>query len=251
MSGEAWKPRGTFTHHWFANLSAKLWSKYVLPHFAMREGAIRYLELGVAEGQSLLWAVEHLGRPSGLFVGVDPFLPSRGWKPDEGHAHRDAALKNISAFFHQTPFEGENDGRQFYPFRQSGTNLICEVYPEPSVEFLKREERPFDVVYVDGNHDAPHAVLDMMLGFKLLGEGGLLIVDDYERRYRGGRPQVRVACDAFEATFWGYFDVKYVHPKQICYVKVRRRGRREYPPTLEMGEVIKPSGETGEPIGRE
>lgn len=245
MKQAAWKPKGTFSHHWFANLTARLWQQFVLPHFAKHEGPLNYLEVGVAEGQSLLFALEHFGRPGGLFVGIDPFLPSRNWKPEEGNQHRDRALDNLSIFFGSKPDRQQSfdDGRHWFRFVKD--RLACEIFPQPSGEHLRREQRQFDVVYIDGNHDAPHAMLDVMLGFNLLREGGLLIVDDYERYMRGGRPQVKPTCDAFEMIFWGYWDCLYRHPKQVCYEKVRRRRRGEYPPMMVRGPVVSPAGDTG------
>ncbi len=37
----------------------------------------------------------------------------------------------------------------------------------------------FDMVYVDGSHEAPDVLLDALLGFKLLRCGGALVFDDY------------------------------------------------------------------------
>nr|WP_279308106.1 class I SAM-dependent methyltransferase [Niveispirillum sp. BGYR6] len=37
----------------------------------------------------------------------------------------------------------------------------------------------FDMVYIDGSHQAPDVLCDAVLGFKLLKVGGLLVFDDY------------------------------------------------------------------------
>jgi len=37
----------------------------------------------------------------------------------------------------------------------------------------------FDLVYVDGSHQAPDVLTDAVLGFQLLSAGGLMIFDDY------------------------------------------------------------------------
>lgn len=242
----AWTPKGEFQHNWFMNLTAELWQKFILPRLYAIEGPINYIETGVADGQSLIWALQHFQRPGGLFVGVDPFLPSRNWKPGEGKAHQARAEKNLELWY---GCEGVEHPRNMLCF-DADKRPRCELHREDSQTYLGDENRKFHIGYVDGSHDAPQCNFDMTAIWKTLHLGGLLVVDDYERRYRGGRPQVRVACDAFEYTHWGYFDVLYIHPKQKCYVKVRRRGRRDYPPTLVMGPVIAPKGETGEPLGR-
>ena len=37
----------------------------------------------------------------------------------------------------------------------------------------------FDLVYIDGSHQAPDVLCDAVLGFRLLRSGGLMIFDDY------------------------------------------------------------------------
>lgn len=37
----------------------------------------------------------------------------------------------------------------------------------------------FDLIYVDGSHDAPDVLADAVLGFQLLAVGGIMIFDDY------------------------------------------------------------------------
>ena len=245
----------TFTHQWFHNLTAKLWSRYLLPHKA---GIDRYLEIGVAEGQSLIWVLQHLldDKPAGYAVGVDPFLDARNWHHGEGDAHKVAALGNISAMLGRQEirlYYTDQRHRDFkywrWPLHGDGPmdalESYCEIQPYPSQEYLLRERREFDLAYVDGNHDAQNALLDILLAYNLLRDGGILVIDDYERHLRGGRPQVRPAVDAFEITHHGLFDPIYRHPKQVAFVKrAKRRRRREYPPMLEAVPAITPTGDT-------
>lgn len=235
-----------FQHNWFNHLTGKLWAEYLMRY---KPSISRYLECGVAEGQSMLWVLKNLldDKPEGYAVGVDPFLDARSWHSGEGDAHRANAVGNLTALLGGKPVSFTN-GMYLWGIRADGKErpVICELHQQPSQAYLKIEHREFDMAYVDGNHEAPKAMLDILLCFGLLREGGLLVVDDYERYMRGGMPQVRPAVNAFMSTHRGYFDVVYEHPKQIAFIKrkkLRRRG--DYPPTLIAVPSIEPSGDTG------
>ena len=71
---------------------------------------------------------------------------------------------------------------------------------------LLRREVAADLLYVDGGHDAPTVLRDLVTGFDLVKVGGLLICDDYlwdDPRFGGnrtlGRP--KIAIDAFSTIY--------------------------------------------------
>jgi len=245
----AWKPAGTFTHYWFANLTAELWSRYILP----RKAAINsYLEVGVSEGMSMLWVLEHLLRdnPGGLAVGIDVFTPARNWHVGEGDEHRDRALANVGGFYELPLTKGGLDPGDFQHdwWYKTGIDAqpSCEIHKGDSRDLLRYEERRFDMVYIDGGHDAEVALPDIVNGFRLLNSNGIFVIDDVERKMRGARPQVQLAVDAFERCYEGYYDPLYEHAMQKAYVKRPKRRRGQYPPILEAGPVIKPRGPINE-----
>jgi hypothetical protein len=60
----------------------------------------------------------------------------------------------------------------------------------------------FDLVYVDGSHQAPDVLMDAVLGFNLLRVGGVMIFDDYtwfEKLPQGKDPLrcPKLAIDSF------------------------------------------------------
>lgn len=240
----AWKPKGTFDHYWFCNLTASLWERYVLPRKA---SIAHYLECGVCEGQSMLWVLEHLlwDKPHGRGVGVDVFTPARNWHHGEGDEHLSRALANISLQFGTEAVASLPSGYEWNGYNGDNTKPACEIYKADSRDFMRLENREFDMVFIDGGHDANVALPDIVNGFRLLREGGLFVIDDIDRRFRGGRVQVRAAMEAFEHCYAGYWDYLYLHQEQVCYVK-RRRRMRGYPRIIEAGPVIAPSGATGD-----
>lgn len=66
---------------------------------------------------------------------------------------------------------------------------------------------PYDLVYIDGDHDYAHALGDLQRFGKEARPGGYILVDDFESKNDVGK-----ACDQFQAeTGWQYIVVPY-HP---------------------------------------
>lgn len=64
----------------------------------------------------------------------------------------------------------------------------------------------FDLVYIDGSHQAPDVIADAVLAFRLLRLGGLLVFDDYlwAEKLPGGTDVLRcprIAVDAFASLY--------------------------------------------------
>ena len=55
----------------------------------------------------------------------------------------------------------------------------------------------FDIVYVDGSHQAPDVLLDMVLAYQLCKVNGLIICDDYVWRIGEVLHEPKIAIDAF------------------------------------------------------
>lgn len=78
----------------------------------------------------------------------------------------------------------------------------------------------YDVIYVDGSHEAAAVLLDALLSWTLLKPGGLLLFDDYlwePKKQASQRPQM--AIDLFLEFFAGRFEL--VH--QGYQVVIRKR----------------------------
>jgi hypothetical protein len=241
---QAWKPQGTFDHYWFRDFGRKLFERYLLPRAASISS---YLEVGVAEGQSMLWALEHLGKPDGLFVGIDPYWDGRRWHVGEGKEHLHRTLDNLSTWYDgRRPVEFTNGLFMWNADEQLKAKPVCQINAVSSQSFLKTESRNFDACYIDGSHNADDALFDIISCFRLLNNNGVMIVDDLDRKLSAGRPQVFQAVEAFKMAFEGWFDVLFWHQRAIGFIKRTRRRRRGYPPILEQGPNIDPSGPTGD-----
>lgn len=135
---------------------------------------LRYLEVGVFEGRSLLWMFENvLTHPSARATVIDVFA-------GDYEATFDA---NLAA-------SGLGD-------------RVTKLVGPSARELRKLDGAGFHIIYIDGSHTADDVLLDAALSWDLLAPGGFLVFDDYAWDGRRGatplpdelRPQL--AIDAF------------------------------------------------------
>jgi len=159
-----------------------VWQK-VLEPYAGRED-LRYLEVGLFEGRSAIWMLENvLTHPSSRLVGIDPF---------------------------DDPYGVEGVEARFYAnLEKSGAAKRVQVIKGYSqLELRKLPLESFDIIYIDGSHDAPDVLEDAVLAHRLLKAGGMLMFDDYTWNLKVPllrRPEA--AIEAFAFFFGGRLEV--------------------------------------------
>ncbi|HEV7268424.1 MAG TPA: class I SAM-dependent methyltransferase [Falsiroseomonas sp.] len=160
----------------------------------------RIVEIGVFEGRATLWFLDRLLRhPESRITCLDSFAG--------GAEHRPEQLTGVEERFRANIAESDGAGK-------------VEVLKGPSfdglVQLLGRGAQA-DFVYVDGSHEAPDVLADMVLGWRLLRPGGVMVCDDYLWS-REDTAQVdilgcpKLAIDAFtnihrrqlDIVLWGY-----------------------------------------------
>lgn len=178
-----------FTRNWFRNRNLPSFREHVFPEWAGKP--ITYMEIGVFEGQSLCWMLEHvLTHRDSRGVGVDPWLITAKLDPEVMEAVRQRAIHNVGKWEKGTLIRGN------------------------SAEVLRRMVRygyegigrktPADLIMIDGNHNAPAVLDDAELCLKLVRVGGQLLFDDVENDKEKSN-HVKQALDQFVAE----------HPDQI------------------------------------
>lgn len=202
-------PDYRFTTEWFT--LAKYGKRLTIPKESTKQryerllmplaGKVEHLlEIGVCEGQSTVWLLENL-KPK-KWVGIDPWQAGRQ-KDWPMHA------KHEENFWHNMEVAARNGfpsaavkPNKEYRFRISDT--VCEAIKARSQDYLRADVdvyypgQPFDLIIVDGDHTGPATMLDAVLCWRKLAIGGLMIFDDFDRRWHNAR-----AC-AHEAIlgFW-------------------------------------------------
>jgi SAM-dependent methyltransferase len=178
----AYRRQYDFTVNWFT-WNIPVWETVLAPF--QGKPNVRYLEVGLYEGRSAVWMLEHvLTHPTARLTGVDVF---------DG-PHKDRCFANI-----------ERTGAPAKATLITGySQLVLRGLPLNS----------FDIIYVDGSHAKNDVLEDAVLSWRLLREGGILIFDDY--RWAGSFVSgtsdsptdfPKAAIDPFVQCFEKQFDV--------------------------------------------
>lgn len=177
-----------FTADWFSH-NAAVW-KQLIESF----GPSKILEVGSYEGRSTCFLIETIGaRKSYDIYCVDP------WRKNESHAvDMDLVEKrfdaNIALAAKSVPHQGSVS-----KFKGSSLDILPGM-------LASGHRESFDLIYVDGSHEAPDVLFDAVLSFQLCRAGGLLIFDDYlwSPGPEGGKDVLKTpkpAIDAFVNIF--------------------------------------------------
>lgn len=143
-----------------------------------------FVEVGSYEGSSAIWTMnELLHSPQSRLYCID------AWAGEEGAEERyQRYLANIAELPGADRIETLRD------------------WSQSALRELLRRGVKADVLYIDGGHDAPTVLRDLVTGFDLVKLGGLVICDDYlwdDARFGGnrtlGRP--KIALDAFTTIY--------------------------------------------------
>jgi hypothetical protein len=163
----------SFTKDWFSP-NICVWEKAMAP--SKGKPRLRYLEIGVFEGRSMIWMLENiLTDPTSAAVGVDPFLVN-----SEERYRANLAIS----------------GQQ---------SRVTTLVGYSQVELRKLPLDSFDFIYIDGSHIPSDILEDAVLSLRLLKTGGVLVFDDYLRAVwpRTEFPEMtpRFAVDVFYSMF--------------------------------------------------
>lgn len=153
---------------------------------------VKMLEIGSFEGRSTVWFLENILTEQGAEITcVDVFSEPR-WELRFDHNIRVSGL-----------------GGKVRKLKGRSEDLLPEL-PRAS----------YDIIYVDGSHEAGAVLMDALLSWTLLKPGGLLLFDDYRwepEKKSSQRPQM--AIDLFLESFAGRFEL--VH--QDYQVVIRKK----------------------------
>lgn len=173
-----------------------------LKEFFSTKSPIKILEIGVCEGRTTLWFINNLLKSADCSIHcIDPGITANGrynlGSDKRVHLHEDFSKNALVKLF----LSGET----------------------------------FDLIYVDGEHNACVALQDILISWRLLRVGGIMVIDDYEMRaddppsYPSYKlfqkyPRLnfihpRVAIDAFITIFRGQYEL-FVDNYQVGVKKI-------------------------------
>ena len=160
----------------------------------------RVVEIGCFEGRSTLWFLERLLRhPGSRITCIDTFAGGAEHTPAQSEGLHGRFLANL----------GES--------RWAHKAEVLRTDSFAGLTGLLASGARADLVYVDGSHEAPDVLADLVLAFRLLPPGGVVLCDDYLwSREETARADVlgcpKLAIDAFtnihrrriDLLEWGY-----------------------------------------------
>ena len=147
---------------------------------------LNYLEIGAFEGRTINWMFDFiLTHPSSKAVTIDTFTDNT-----------EKILK--------------------HNLKTSGHSTKVRILKGRSQEKL-RELKPdsFDVIYVDGSHDAADILSDAVQSWELLKVGGILFFDDYGAQ--GYEIPPKLAIDSFVKVYAKRLEV--IHKDYQLHIK--------------------------------
>jgi len=196
------------TKWWFDDHNREMWEKHLIE--AANPPIESYLEIGVCEGHSMRWVLENL-QPSRA-IGVDMYVVKKRGERDDVLLHEANAQRNLKEWL--TAGVLRLDRRSSWEYL---TELNMHNCIEPDTE-------RFDLVYVDGDHRCLPCATDCFLAWPLVKMGGIMIMDDFDRRYQRGWPMSREGVLAFLNAAEKTYDIIWGEPfrRDVQHVAIRK-----------------------------
>ena len=151
---QAWFTGKHFTYKDYVSNKIPHWAKVLGP---LRQLDLEILEIGALEGRSAIFFLNYL--PKSRVTCIDPF-------PRDLEAVFDGNLSEFSERLEK-----------------------LRAYSLPTLIRLRQKERRFDLIYIDGDHRREAVMIDSLLSWPLLKQGGILIWDDYVYKEGGPLPE--------------------------------------------------------------
>ncbi len=151
-----------FTNDWFGQ-NIPIWDQ-LIPRFS----PTKFLEIGSYEGRSTCYLIEKFAVQAPIDIHcIDTW--------EGGVEHDKSTMSDVERRFDKN-----------IALAQAGTKQPALVTKHKKFSNLALADLiaagkslNFDVVYVDGSHQAPDVLTDCVMSFQLLRAGGLMIFDDY------------------------------------------------------------------------
>ena len=165
-----------FTTDW-VNWHSDSWTRLFT---GLADRPLRFLEIGSFEGRSTVWFLENILRhPESTITCIDIF------SQDSWDLRFDHNIRVSQSAAKVRKLKGRSADR-----------------------LLELTGQRFDIIYIDGSHDAADVLLDATLSWPLLAPGGILLFDDYgwdPEKPASERPQL--AVDLFLEAMQGQLEL--------------------------------------------
>lgn len=166
---------------WFSH-NIPIWDFFLKKEINLEKN-IEFLEIGSYEGRSAVYICSEF---KNFFVtAVDPFLP----------------YEEIKSYISDLNMEKK------YDTLKKNLNLFSKktkIYRLTSDEFFMKNNKKFDVIYIDGSHKSNDVKKDFLNAIEVINQNGLIILDDLTWQHYD---------NLIDNPFFGIFSVLNKNPK--------------------------------------
>lgn len=155
---------------------------------------VTYVEIGVWHGACATWVCENiLTHHDSHGVGIDPYAAVGRHPAENMERIKQEAITHLEPFKNWTWIF--NDSKKVF----------------------RRWRRSIDILYIDGEHEAPYVLQDFVLAIPHMRQGGVIIFDDFSIGLRKRVPCVPEAVAAILMTFEGMLEPLPGNEKQFAF----------------------------------
>ena len=188
-----------FSRRWFQQRNQHTFSTFLTKKFS-NENPVKMIQIGVFEGTDLVWMFQNiLGHPDSQAIAIDPWAASRKISQEEKCCKR--ARYNLETW-----------KNKIQVYREFSQKILPQLVEDGKIDY--------DLVIIDGDHNAPIVYNDAMLSYQLLRVGGWMVFDDYHNRVTKAH-HVQEGVDEFLQDYGDDVKLVWQHKHCVCFEKVK------------------------------
>jgi predicted O-methyltransferase YrrM len=164
-------PQYVFTNDWFSQTaSLPVWRQLIRSN-----KPTKILEIGSFEGRSTCWLIENCTDSNQSDIHVCCVDSWEGGIEHQKGAAKESEMSDVEKRFDYNLSIARSNAKCFVDVRK------IKKYSQHALPLLMSEGKFgfFDLIYIDGSHQAPDVLTDAIMSFQLLAVGGVMIFDDY------------------------------------------------------------------------
>jgi len=206
-----------FSHDYFSG-SIGEWQQWF--QIWIREGPLEAIKVGVGQGGTTLWLLDHvIGPRGGTICCVDSWLGSSGYQRlDEQLTADQITLEQL--------FDANLIGSGHNQHAGKVRKLVGEVVEQ----LAAMEPACADLIWIDGSPGAEGVIQHALLAHRLLRRGGFLVFDDYPAQLLDYRQNPGRAVDFFLSCFREHY--RMLARGQQVLLQRRHQGAQPLPQRL-------------------
>lgn len=163
-----------FTRRWFVHRNLSTYSTFLPARFPAKK-AHNILHIGVFEGMDLVWICQNLFRnKNSRILAIDPWEKTRKLSPEQMNAVFERARRNLRPW---------ND--RINMIRGLSQDVMISLVSAPTQVCGKTiAAGKWDLIIVDGDHNADPVYADAQNALRLVKPGGWIVFDDVRNRFK-------------------------------------------------------------------